>query len=97
MTVYSVRVLQVLLRQRSYYYEIHALTGIAQGTLSPILKKFEEAGWISGEEEEFPPGRKKDRPLRRYFSLTQAGRENATREIRKIAGQLNLDKKGTPE
>jgi len=47
-------------------------TGYGTGTVYPALKKLLKAGWITDRWEEPQP---MDRPRRRYYALTGAGRE----------------------
>ena len=51
-------------------------TGYKSGTAYPALAKLLRAGWIADQWEEPQPP---DRPRRRYFTLTDGGR-NAYRE-----------------
>lgn len=61
-----------LANQRSYGYELMQLTGLASGTLYPILIRFEDAGWLSSSWEVADP-REKGRPRRRLYRITGAG------------------------
>jgi DNA-binding PadR family transcriptional regulator len=57
--------------------EISRSTGLASGTLYPILFRLEEAGWLQSEWEEVTPSEVK-RPRRRLYRLTGLG-EASTR------------------
>ena len=46
-------------------------TGHGTGTVYPALSRLLKAGWIEDRWEEPPPA---DRPRRRYYSVTAAGR-----------------------
>jgi PadR family transcriptional regulator, regulatory protein PadR len=47
-------------------------TGRGSGTVYPALDRLTKAGWISDRWESPAPA---DRPRRRFYSVTQAGRE----------------------
>src|SRR6266850_4416116 len=47
-------------------------TGLASGTLYPILFRFEEAGWLRSRWEKPGPSRT-DRPRRRLYRITPTG------------------------
>src|SRR5579859_860667 len=51
--------------------EICDATGRSTGTTYPALDRLLKAGWIEDRWEEPPP---RDRPRRRYYSVTSAGR-----------------------
>lgn len=52
-------------------YRLCEETGLGSGTVYPILERLEEAGWIEGAWE---AGRPADRPRRRFYLITAAGR-----------------------
>lgn len=54
-------------------YRICEETGLGSGTVYPILERLEEAGWIEGTWER-EAGQLGDRPRRRFYTLTSAGR-----------------------
>ena len=53
-------------------YRICEEAGLGSGSVYPILERLEEAGWIEGSWESGEPT---DRPKRRFYSLTGAGRQ----------------------
>jgi PadR family transcriptional regulator len=55
-------------------YRICEETGLGSGTVYPILERLEEAGWIEGAWETGQPA---DRPRRRFYLITAAGRSRA--------------------
>jgi PadR family transcriptional regulator, regulatory protein PadR len=62
-------------------------TGYGTGTVYPALDRLLKVGWIEDMWEEPPPA---DRPRRRYYSITSAGRAayqeaNAARAARRTA------------
>ena len=54
-------------------YSISKETGIASGTLYPLLARLEDAGWIRARWEDSVRGR----PPRRAYKLTAKGRGEA--------------------
>jgi DNA-binding MarR family transcriptional regulator len=52
-------------------YRICEEAGLGSGTVYPILERLEEAGWIEGTWEVGQPA---DRPRRRLYKVTGAGR-----------------------
>ena len=73
----TVALLQELLRSPlrwRYGYELMKDTGLASGTLYPILARLDELGWLESEwEEAAQPGR----PPRRRYRFTSDGRAGA--------------------
>lgn len=84
--VISYLVLELLEEKPRYGYEIlKEITEISgghwepsYGSVYPILYKFEEEGWAERIERE-------DEPDRKYFELTDAGREKLERKREEIA------------
>jgi DNA-binding PadR family transcriptional regulator len=60
-----------------YGFELSQITQTLPGTLYPLLKRLEEAQWLSAESEERKPGVLPNRPLRRYYRFTKLGKEQA--------------------
>lgn len=58
--------------QSLYGYELMQITGLASGTLYPILMRFEDAGWLSSAWEVADP-KEAGRPRRRLYRITGAG------------------------
>ena len=63
--------------------EISRATGLASGTLYPILFRLEEAGWLESEWEEVVPAQVK-RPRRRLYRMTALGETSARASFREI-------------
>lgn len=62
-------------------------TKLKSGSLYPILRRLEEAGWITGNWEEIDP-REAGRPRRRFYKVTATGRRNAARAAQSQATVL---------
>ena len=67
--------------------EISRATGLASGTLYPILFRLEEAGWLESEWEEVVPTQVK-RPRRRLYLITALGEVNARASFREILPRM---------
>jgi PadR family transcriptional regulator len=63
-------------------------TGLASGTLYPILVRLERCGWVSSQWEDIDPVAE-GRPPRRYYLLTPSGVVGARREIAIMHQQLS--------
>lgn len=59
--------------------EIARATGLASGTLYPLLFRLERTGWVWSEWEEVIPAEIR-RPRRRLYRLTEVG-GSATRDV----------------
>lgn len=69
------RILRVFLEEPGkprYGFELIRLTGLASGSLYPMLAKLEEAGWLAGIREEIDP-KAAGRPRRVNYVLTGEG------------------------
>lgn len=75
-------VLDALLGHPMQWHHGYALsqgTGLASGTLYPILMRLEKSGWLETKWEDTPPP---GRPPRHFYRLTANGREWAREELR---------------
>ena len=72
LTYHAACVLQALAKGAGYGFDVMDLTGLPSGTVYPILRRFEEAGWVESEWEDVDPHRE-GRPRRRHYALTAAG------------------------
>lgn len=68
-------VLQALAREHRYGFEIMDFTGLASGTVYPILRRFEELGLATSHWEDSQQAHPERRPRRRYYELTADGRK----------------------
>lgn len=64
-------------------FEILRSTGLASGTLYPILFRLEEAGWLESEWEDVAPSQVK-RPRRRLYRMTALGERSARASFREL-------------
>jgi len=56
-----------------YGFEIMDTTGLASGTVYPILRRLEDAGLLSARWERTADAHDEQRPPRRYYQITGAG------------------------
>jgi PadR family transcriptional regulator PadR len=85
------RVLQVLLdapTEETYGYQLAEASGLASGSIYPILRRLEDEGWITSRWEEIEAARERRR--RRYYRLTGEGRRQARVATAKEARALRL-------
>lgn len=74
-------VLEALLAEESLYgLEVCRATGLATGTVHPILARLERARWVTSAWESVDPSAV-GRPARRYYRLTPEGAQAATRAL----------------
>lgn len=55
-----------------YGFELMEMTGLASGSLYPVLARLETAKWVLSEKEAIDPA-EKGRPARRYYRITAEG------------------------
>jgi PadR family transcriptional regulator, regulatory protein PadR len=68
-------VLLALSRGFRYGFEIMDATGLASGTVYPILRRLEDAHLLTARWESVRAARDEQRPPRRYYQIAGAGRE----------------------
>jgi PadR family transcriptional regulator, regulatory protein PadR len=56
-------------------FEMMEVTGLPSGTVYPALRRLERDGLVSSNWEAAEDAVKEQRPARRYYVLTRAGRE----------------------
>lgn len=86
MTLPTARVLAALLAEpdaERYGLDLMQATGLASGTLYPILHRLQEAGWLQSAWEQVDPSAE-GRPARRYYKLSGAGVEQARQSLAEL-------------
>jgi PadR family transcriptional regulator PadR len=68
-------VLQALSQEHRFGFDIMEVTGLPSGTIYPALRRLEALGLVTSDWEKDLNARKEGRPRRRYYELTQPGRE----------------------
>lgn len=87
-TSQTIKVLDaVLTQQRASGAEIARTTGLASGTLYPILLRLEGCGWLSSEWE-FGDPVTMGRPRRRFYMLTGEGAAKAREVAKDLHGSV---------
>lgn len=67
-------VLQALVANRHHGFDIMDATGLPSGTVYPILRRLDAEGLVRSRWERDGVARREQRPPRRYYDLTSAGR-----------------------
>jgi len=85
-TIAVVKVLSALLEEPDrfrYGLDLMAATGLPSGTLYPLLRRMQDAGWVTAEWERLDPVAA-GRPARRYYRLTAEGIERAREALAEL-------------
>lgn len=83
------RVLKIFLQDPTvsrYGFELMRLTGLASGSLYPMLARLEEAGWLTRGREDIDP-REKGRPPRLNYTITGAAASAARLQLAELSDQ----------
>ena len=72
-------VLQALLQGHHHGFDIMDAVGLPSGTVYPILRRLDAEGLVKSRWEKEGVARREQRPPRRYYELTSAGRIVAQR------------------
>jgi PadR family transcriptional regulator, regulatory protein PadR len=70
--------------QPRYGFELMKLTGMASGSLYPMLAKLESAGWLAKGREEIDP-RAAGRPARMHYTITGAAASSARMQLAELS------------
>lgn len=95
MTLPTVLVLHALLGGETYGLRICETTGLQSGTVSPILRRLTEAGWLTERWEDINPA-ERGRPPRHYYGLTAEGQQVAREAVERAPKALNLTRSDGP-
>src|SRR5262249_58730335 len=68
-------VLHALANGSGHGFDVIDATGLASGTVYPILRRLEQEKLVSARWENVSIAREQQRPPRRYYELTTAGEE----------------------
>jgi len=83
------KVLKVFLEDPArarYGFEIMRLTGLASGSLYPMLARLEEAGWFTRGKEDIDP-HIEGRPARLHYTITGAAVTAARLQLAALSDQ----------
>jgi DNA-binding PadR family transcriptional regulator len=67
-------VLQAIAQGFKFGFDVMEATGLPSGTVYPALRRLEALGLVTSDWEAPSAARKAQRPRRRYYVLTKAGR-----------------------
>lgn len=70
-------------------------TGLASGTLYPLLHRLLEAGWLTARWEEADPAAQ-GRPARRYYRLTPQGATQARQALAEMRASTVVPERTRP-
>jgi PadR family transcriptional regulator, regulatory protein PadR len=85
-TIAVVKVLSALLEEPDrfrYGLDLMTVTGLPSGTLYPLLRRMQDAGWVTAEWERLDPVAA-GRPARRYYRLTAEGIQQAQQALAEL-------------
>jgi DNA-binding PadR family transcriptional regulator len=68
-------ILKALDNGYQYGFDIMDVTGLPSGTVYPALRRLEDAGYVKSKWERHAIAQVEQRPPRKYYELTKAGRE----------------------
>lgn len=83
-------VLRAIAAGYRYGFEIMDFTGLASGTAYPILRRYEAAGLVESSWEEDGPADREGRPRRRYYQLSDQGREALGEAVARLRAQQRV-------
>jgi len=89
-SLHSVLVLQALATGIRYGFEVMAATDLPSGTVYPILRRFEGAGFVTSDWEEPDRAAEDSRPARRYYRLTPTGHAELSESLARLREQQHL-------
>jgi PadR family transcriptional regulator, regulatory protein PadR len=97
MTIPTAKVAAALLADpdgEHYGLRLMQQTGLASGTLYPILARLQKVGWLTARWEDEDPS-DAGRPVRRYYQLTAQGAEQARAALAELRASTAVG--GAPE
>ena len=77
-------ILQAVANGYLYGFDIIDVTGLPGGTVYPALRRLEEAGYLASKWEKPALAQQQQRPPRKYYELTRAGREALTEAVKRF-------------
>jgi DNA-binding PadR family transcriptional regulator len=79
-------VLQAVAEGFRYGFDIIDVSGLASGTVYPILRRLEESGLLRSRWEAVQAARDDQRPPRRYYQVTGSGAAMAREAVERYPG-----------
>jgi len=84
-------ILQAVAHEYHYGFDIMDVTGLPSGTVYPALRRLEASGLLVSKWENEDAARTEQRPARKYYNLTAAGRQSLAEAVgryRRLKGVL---------
>lgn len=81
LSIPAISVLTAISRGSRYGFELMDKTGLASGTVYPILGRLSDAGLVSSRWERYQTARNARRPARKYYETTALGEETLRQAI----------------
>ncbi len=84
-------ILQAVAHDYHYGFDIMDVTGLPSGTVYPALRRLEASGLVVSKWEDEETARNEQRPARKYYKLTSAGRQSLSEAVtryRRLEGAL---------
>ena len=82
-------VLQCITRGHRYGFEMMRVTGLASGTVYPLLRRLEHGGLVTSSWEDVDPS-EEGRPQRRVYIATKEGKKALTSALERLAEHRQL-------
>ncbi len=79
-------VLYAMANGHSYGFDIMDTTGLASGTVYPVLSRLQRDGLVESSWEDEAPAADEGRPARRYYELTPEGSKALAEALTVIKG-----------
>ena len=76
-------ILQAIANGYLYGFDIIDITGVPGGTVYPALRRLEDSGYLISKWEKPSISQAEQRPQRRYYELTRAGREALAEAVKR--------------
>ena len=89
-------VLYAIINGRSYGFEIMESTGLASGTVYPVLTRLERDGLVHSSWEDETRAAQEGRPARRYYEVSPEGMA-ALREAVTMLREIGGNRLAVPE
>lgn len=90
LSIQAVRLLAVMLEDPAaeyYGFDLGRRIDVLSGTVYPLLRRLEAAGWLESRDEDVDPA-EAGRPARRLYRLTDEGRSRAYEEVQRLRSAL---------
>jgi DNA-binding PadR family transcriptional regulator len=96
-TYTSAVILQAVANGYLYGFDIIDITGVPGGTVYPALRRLEDAEYLTSEWEEQSIAQSEPRPARKYYELTDAGREALAEAVKRYRLLEQTQQKKDPD